>query len=225
MSCEHVDGLISGLLDNRLSPAEREDVLRHLEGCRACRQQAETYSAVRSSLRAMASVPVPPRLAAQLRINASKHRARLLSGGRFPEWLSSVASGMRLSVDNLMRPLAVPFAGGVFSALLLFSSLVPTLAFQRDHRNDVPIMLFTEPALEEIGQSHLNDEDTVVEVLVDERGRVSDYATPTGKLTKEMERDLLFYRFTPATAFGYPTWGRVTVTFRRSGGGHIVVRG
>jgi hypothetical protein len=132
----------------------------------------------------------------------------------------------RLTLDNLMRPLALPFAGGVLSAFVLFSSLMPTFAFQRDYRNDVPIALFTDPALEEIGHSHLSVDDTVLHMTIDERGRVSDVVSPQGKLTPEMENDLLFYRFAPATAFGQPTWGRVTVTFRRSASGsHIVVRG
>jgi len=62
--------------------------------------------------------------------------------------------------------------------------------------------------------------------VIDERGRVMDSSIPQGKLSPEMVNDLLFYRFAPATAFGVPTWGRVTVTFRRvADGNRIVVRG
>jgi hypothetical protein len=226
MSCEHVHELMSGLLDRRLDAETRGVVLEHMAECRLCQDRFTAYQRLRDSLRAMNSIPVPPRLAAQLQIAASKERARRIlrqtAGGWFGQWWRWA----RLAMDNMMRPLALPFAGGVFSALVLFSSLMPTLAFHKDFSNDVPIALFTDPSLEEIGHSHLSQDDTVLHLTIDERGRVSDVVSSGGKLTPEMENDLLFYRFTPATAFGYPIWGKATVTFRRvAGGSHIVVRG
>jgi hypothetical protein len=174
----------------------------------------------------MNRVPVPARLAAQLQIAASKDRQRRLARRGFVEMVRHWGGYVALTIDNMMRPMALPFAGGLLSAVVLFSSLVPTFAIQRDYRNDVPISLFTDPALEEVGHSHWTGDDTVLHLTIDERGRVTDVVSSQGKLTPEMENDLLFYRFAPATAFGYPTWGRVTVTFRRSAGGsHIVVRG
>jgi len=226
MSCDQVGALISELLDRRLGVDERGDVLQHLAECRKCRGRFEAFERVRSGLCSMRSVSVPARLSAQLRIAASKERVRVLSRGSLRLWMRHWGECARLAMDNLMRPLAVPFAGGILSALVLFSSLVPSLAFQRDYRNDVPTMLFTDPALEEVGHSHLSADETVLELIIDERGRVTDYAIPQGKLSPEMVNDLLFYRFAPATAFGVPTWGRVTVTFRRiADGSRIVVRG
>lgn len=226
MRCEHVQELISRLLDRGLDAETRGSILEHLADCRQCEDRFTAYTRMKASLRAMNSVPVPARLSAQLRIAASKERQRRLSRRSVGDVLRYWRDSARLTLDNLMRPLALPFAGGVLSAFVLFSSLMPTFAFQRDYRNDVPIALFTDPALEEIGHSHLSVDDTVLHMTIDERGRVSDVVSPQGKLTPEMENDLLFYRFAPATAFGQPTWGRVTVTFRRSASGsHIVVRG
>lgn len=226
MRCEHVLELISQLLDRRLDAATRGDVLDHLAACRQCQERFTAYERMRANLRAMGSVPVPARLAAQLQITASKERQRHLSRRNLAQTLRHWGGYVRLSMDNLMRPLALPFAGGLLSAVVLFSSLMPTFAIQRDYRNDVPIALFTDPALEELGHSHWTNADTVLRLTIDERGRVTDVVSSEGKLTPEMENDLLLWKFTPATAFGYPTWGRVTVTFRRSGSGnHIVVRG
>jgi len=226
MRCEHVHELISQLLDRSLDPETRGNVLEHLAACRDCQDRFTAYERVQANLRAMNSVPVPARLAAQLQITASKERVRRASRRNLGQMVRHWTGSMRLNMDNLMRPLALPFAGGVLSAVVLFSSLMPTFAFQRDYRNDVPISLFTDPALEEIGHSHLSAGDTVLHLTIDERGRVTDVISSAGKLTPEMENDLLFYRFAPATAFGQPTWGRVTVTFRRSAtGSHIVVRG
>jgi len=226
MRCEHVHELISELLDRRLDAETRGDVLGHLAGCRQCQERFSAFERVRAELRAMNAVPVPARLSAELQIAASKDRQRRLARRGFADLARHWAGYARLSIDNLMRPLAVPFAGGVLSALVLFSSLMPSFAIQRNYRNDVPISLFTDPALEEVGHSHWNSDDTVLHLTIDERGRVTDVISSQGKLTPEMENDLLFYKFAPATAFGQPTWGRVTVTFRRSAGGsHIVVRG
>jgi len=226
MSCEHVHELISGLLDRRLDAETRGVVLGHLADCRPCQDRFAAYERVRANLRTMNSVPVPTRLTAQLQIAASKERVRRLSRMGGWGWVRHWTDYARLAMDNLMRPVAVPLAGGVFSALLLFSSLMPTLAFHKDFSNDVPISLFTDPALEEIGHSHPTADDTVLHLTIDERGRVSDVVSSQGKLTPEMENDLLFYRFAPATAFGYPTWGKATVTFRRlTSGSHIIVRG
>jgi len=226
MSCDQVGALISELLDRRIGVDQRGDVLQHLAECRRCRKRFEAFERVRAGLRTMQSVSVPARLSAQLRIVASKERARTLSRGSFAQWMRHCGESARLTIDNLMRPLALPFAGGVLSAFVLFSSLVPSLAFQRDYRNDVPTMLFTDPALEEVGYSHLSADETVLVLVIDERGRVMDSSIPQGKLTPEMVNDLLFYRFAPATAFGVPTWGRVIVTFRRvADGSRIVVKG
>jgi hypothetical protein len=226
MSCEHVHELISGLLDRRLDAETRGVVLGHLAECRPCQDRFTAYQRMSASLRALNEIPVPPRLAAQLQIAASKDRSRRVARRTAGGWVGQWLSWARLGMDNMMRPLALPFAGGVFSALVLFSSLMPTLAFHKDFRNDVPISLFTDPALEEIGHSHVSTDDTVLHLTIDDRGRVSDVVSSQGKLTPEMENDLLFYRFAPATAFGQPTWGKATVTFRRlSTGSHIVVRG
>jgi len=151
MSCDQVGALISELLDRRIAVDQRGDVLQHLAECRTCRGRFEAFERVRAGFSSMRSVPVPARLSAQLRIAASKERLRVVSRGSFAQWMQHWGESARLTIDNLMRPLAVPFAGGVLSAFVLFSSLVPSLAFQRDYRNDVPIMLFTDPALEEVG--------------------------------------------------------------------------
>jgi len=226
MSCDNVQPLISQFLDQRLAGEKRETVVHHLAVCPGCAARADSMNEMRAALRRMQSVQVPSRLAAELRLAASQERIRQLSrrtlGDRLRGWLGYI----RITVDDLMRPLALPFAGGVFSAFLLFSALVPTLAFQRNPGLDVPIALFTDPALEEIGNWRVPQVETVLELTVAERGRVTDYSATQGNLTPEMVNDLLFYRFTPATAFGQPTWGKVIVTFRRSSGAsHIVVRG
>jgi hypothetical protein len=178
-------------------------------------------------LRRLSGVPVPPALAARLQVAASYERARLLTRRNIGIWTRHMAGRCRLMIDNLMRPVALPFAGGLLSALVLFSMLVPTLVFERSVRNDVPItFLFTGASLEEITPFALSEHETVLELTIDERGRVTDYSVRRGVLTPDMVNVLLFSRFTPATAFGQPTWGKFKVTFRRTQNtSDIVVRG
>ena len=60
----------------------------------------------------------------------------------------------------------------------------------------------------------------MVEVQVDEQGRMVDYNVLEGQMTGDFGNLLLFATFTPATVFLQPTSGKVVI--RRS---RIVVKG
>ena len=88
-------------------------------------------------LRGISPLVPPPMLSTSLRVLASRELSRRSSKG----WLDRV----RLFADNLARPLALPFAGGVFSAVILFSMwLVPTYPMRAASGFDVPTVLTTE---------------------------------------------------------------------------------
>lgn len=217
MSCENVRELISSFLDGKVAAGERENVVAHIESCRECEARFEAMQSLRVELRKMSQPAMPAHLAESLRVLASQECVRQLSRVSLSARARLWAVRMQLAFDNLMRPLALPFAGGVLSALVMFAMLVPTLAFPHNFRNDVPLwMLYTNPALEEMSQVDASDE-TVVELTIDERGSVQAYTVKQGQLTPEMENKLMmFSRFAPATLFGQPTWGKALVSFRRS---------
>jgi hypothetical protein len=151
---------------------------------------------------------------------ASQERSRLLAR-KHP--FRRFAGQFHLWVENLMRPLAIPLAGGLISAMLLFSMLMPTFAFQRNLGNDVQVALFTEPTVKDQNPFALPDEDFVIEVLVDGQGRMIDYAVIQGpsliknnELRRAIENKLLFMEFTPATAWGAPRFGKILVSLHRS---------
>jgi hypothetical protein len=223
MSCDDKQEMVSALLDRRVTAREEESVLAHLESCRQCGAEFESMRELRGALRQLDKPELPVRLLEGLRVLALNERLRRLShvglSARAHRW----AERMQLVFENLMRPMALPFAGGVLSALVMFAILVPSLAFPHNFRNDVPLWrLYTDPALEEMNPVDAGDE-MVVEVTIDERGRVQGYVVTQGRMTPEIENNLvLFSRFAPATVFGQPTWGRVLVSFRRS---QISVRG
>jgi hypothetical protein len=178
---------------------------------------------LRGALRQLDKPELPARLLDGLRMLALNERLRRLShmglSARAHRW----AGRLQLVFENLMRPMALPFAGGLLSALVMFAMLVPSLAFPHNFRNDVPLwVLHNDPALQETNQADAGDE-IVVEVAIDERGRVQGYTVTQGQMTPEIKNTLVLYlRFAPATVFGQPTWSRVLVSFHRS---QISVRG
>src|SRR5579864_3829715 len=78
--------------------------------------------------------PVPPaELTTSLRVLASRELSRRQGWS----WIER----LRLVADNLMLPLALPLAGGVFSTVVLFSMwLVPTYPMRGVSTFDVPTM-------------------------------------------------------------------------------------
>jgi hypothetical protein len=220
MNCRNVQSSLSAHLDGFLSGERRRGILSHLDGCRGCRSQLAQMARVRAALRGLPVNAPPENLGIALHVLASKERARVLARQRR---LERVAERMRLWADNLMRPLALPFAGGLVSAILLFSMLLPTFALHRVTGGDIPVALFTEPSIKaqmEVGGFD-NGPDFVVEVIVDNQGWMVDYNLPKGskvadnpELRRALENKLLFTQFRPATMFGQPTYGKVYVSFQ-----------
>lgn len=195
-------------------------MLEHLAGCPDCEVQFRELARVRDAVGKMPAVAPPARLSSVLRVMASQERSRLLAR-KHP--FRRFAEQFHLWVENLMRPLAIPLAGGLISAMLLFSMLMPTFAFQRNLSNDVQVGLFTEPTVKDQNPFALPEEDFVVEILVDGQGRMIDYAVTQGpslvknnELRSAIENKLLFMEFTPATAWGAPRFGKIRLSLHRS---------
>ncbi len=166
----------------------------------------------------------PPDLASSLRVIASRERRRMVYG-RGP----ALADRLRLFFNNLMRPLALPFAGGVFSAVALFSMcLVPMYPVRGSSAFDVPTGLTTEVALDKTAPIAANTGDVIVDVTVDAYGRMVDYKIVSGNaardesLRRSIEGTLLRTTFIPATALGQPVEGRMRLSLCTI---HIDVKG
>lgn len=232
MSCENVQELISPLLDRRVSAGEQENVLAHLESCRECSAQLESMQKVREALRDMDRTPVPDVLTAKLRVIASHERERRVSRAtlsrRSQYWLDRA----RLCFDNLMRPVFLPLAGGLFSATVIFSVLVPSLSAQHE---DADGALFTDPYGQvvvlgsggayspeatadlpriEPTYSDIPDDANVVWLAIGENGKVLDYSVVKGRLTPDMQSIIMISKFSPATFLGVPTPGLVKMVQR-----------
>ncbi len=226
MSCQTVRKSVSAFLDQGVAGKERTRVAQHLAECRECATYLDQLSQLRQGLQSLPVAPVPWRLRTQLQIVASRERARWNSTKTLPLAWGNLTSNIKLAVDNLMRPLALPLTGGLVSAVLLFSLLVPTLGFRPVVGKDVPIGFYTAATLVEVAPIGVNSDETVVELFVDAKGQATDYSVQRGEVSPALQADLnqmmFFSRFTPATWFGQPTNGKVLVSWRRV---HYVVRG
>lgn len=221
MSCQLVQESISRYLDNRLTEPERRSVALHLAVCRECEALHGRTAQVRESLRSLPAAAAPKRLVTDLRVLASKEIVRRRHMGSLSARLRFWAESARLVVDNLMRPLALPFAGGLVSALFSFAMLMPNLGFLRSAANDRPTALYTEASLENVADfGSKSSEDTLLEVQIDGQGRMINYSVLQGPMNSDVGNFLLFTTYTPATMFLQPTSSRIVI--RRS---RIVVKG
>jgi len=212
MSCENEQQLISSLLDRRIAGPERENALAHIVSCQTCETAYESMQKMRLSLGKLNAAPVPAELRASLRDMAASERLRRISlttqKTRTARWSDTV----HLWFENLMRPMALPFAGGVLSALFLFAAWVPSMAAPRIS-GDVPTPIMTAPSLDRFQFSPTDKGgNAVVTLLIDPRGKVMDCQVTGGELSPELINMILFYQYTPAKVLGHDTWG--TLVFR-----------
>src|SRR5262245_39859818 len=146
MSCKNVQERISLLLDRRLDAVGRDSVLAHLEKCRSCASELAAMQDLRSTMRAMPAPKVPAELTARLRVAASHHRAMVAQRRDLRARVVHLGMRVRLAFDNMMRPVVMPLAGGVFSSFACFIFLLPSLSFRHDFGLEPPIFR-SEPAI------------------------------------------------------------------------------
>jgi hypothetical protein len=172
-------------------------------------------------MRALRSLPArlgtPDGLTTALRVLASRERQRVIERQNPADMWMAWMDRLNLAIRNLMRPLALPVAGGVFSAVALFSTwVVPTYPIRAATGVDVPTILFTAAALKGTAPVGVSGAAVVVDIIVDQQGRMVDYTVVHGNevllnrnVRRNLESFLLFAKFEPATAFGKPMKGRM----------------
>jgi hypothetical protein len=230
MECLKVRRKASAYADNALSQEERREMRQHMQDCQVCARESERYQRFREALRSLPRRVPPSDLTVRLRVAASQARTRTADGAS--PW-TRARDRFQLALSNLMRPLALPLAGGLCAALVLFSALVPTFTAtfainKTDALVDVPTMLTTEPSLKYMAPIAFAEADAVVDLNIDDQGRIVNYSIvsapgQTEQLRRRIENNLLFTEFWPATAFGKPISGTVRISFHNSS--HVEVKG
>jgi len=203
----------------------RNPVSFHLDACRDCQIHGAEVRSLRSGLKHLPRVHVPPILNTRLQILASRERARLWARRDFDAFVRELASVARLFFDNLLKPFAVPAAGGILASFLCFGVIVSTLHVVPDWENDIPLGLFSEIMIDEPSPFSCNGRDVMVQLTVDSGGQVTDYALPQDR--NPLPDELLeignlvrFTSFTPAKRFGQPISSKRLFLIR-----HISIKG
>jgi hypothetical protein len=228
ISCSTAANHVSAYLDGLLPDAAQKQMDTHLNGCDPCDEKLRQMRQLRSTLRRMPARVPPPSLHTRLRVVASRELVRQKARASFPAMWADWRTSFRLWSQNLMRPLAIPTAGGFLSAVVLFCLLPigmisPSLALSVATITDVPTALYTDATVKSISPVGFTDEDVVVELTIDDQGRILSYTIPDCPhsvkcpgLRRNIESSLLFTQFTPATTFGQPMSGKVRLSFRNS---------
>lgn len=182
--------------------------------------------AIARALRGLRRKTPPPEVRAAVRNAVTRERQRVTGSSLL--W----SDRARLLFENMARPLALPFAGGIFSTVLLFSAIAPFYPVHASNEFDVPIppsrrsratvltcgptVLKTAPILAYSGG------DVVVDVTVDGQGHMIDYMIVSGNANKSdaLRRDigavLLLTEFNPAMTMGQPVAGKVRLSLSAS---------
>ena len=225
MSCRSTRSLITAYVEGQLDPARRWLVRRHLLACTACYGDYERSEAVGDLVERVGPRAVPADLRVRIMSAVSPQSVR----DHWPRW--------KVGFSNLMRPIAVPAAGGLLSAVVLFGILMSGLAASGPGLNsDIPITYFattgvTDPSLRSPPPFGI-DKNVVVEAFVDGRGAVYDFrvvrlpATHPAdhtKLKSDLAHVLLTATFDPATIWGQPVPGKMLISFQAPT--QVIVRG
>lgn len=208
---------LTAYIDGELGPLSSWVMRRHLtyspelydeyEG----RESVESLSAL---MRHLAAAQPPAHLGTRIRLAVSRE-----SSPRF--W-----ARWRVHLDNLMRPLAVPAAGGVLAAVMSFLTLMGSVGITpRMFAEDVPLAFFNKAfvAMPEMSvpTPFLVTEETLVLAFIDGEGAVYDFRVisndgrrPNAKLAAELASALVTLRFEPAMNFGRAVPGTMLITLR-----------
>lgn len=224
MECFNSTRAISAIIDGTESEQNLRDITEHVDTCVVCSDAVHQYRRVRHELRKL-PVPQPSAdLQSALREIASHDCARRVAwlkiANAFAAWRLRVGFMLR----DMMQPMALPVAGGVISALMLFGALTPNMCVDvHPVGNDVPTVLFTNASVKDAYWPVIGDTDIVVDLTIDESGRLTDYSVVSGTpmlrdeaMRRRFESALLLTQFTPATSFGTPMSGKVRVSFHTS---------
>ena len=171
-----------------------------------------------SMLRRMPPRVEPAELNTSLRVIASRERQRRIEGCGVGQVCASWLRRTRLSLQDVLRPLALPATGGVFSAVVLFSMwVVPTYPLRAKMAIDIPTQLTTRVQVQQSVTAALSA-SVLVDVDVDDQGHLLGYQIVSGAdvvadplMRRRMETALWFTTFTPATGFGMPMAGKTRV--------------
>lgn len=222
MKCAEAKQMFSPYLDGAVSGAEMHALRRHLSACSHCDREYALLRQTQELVSKIGRPKVPADLALKLRVAISRE----VAATKRP-----LFEGLLVRLENALHAFMVPATAGMIAAVAIFGFVIGSTLPQLQARdiNDVPLMLYTGPELEESSFAYtlnsVSDDSLVIEAYVDANGRVQDYriisdSDSSQRLLPEVKRMLIFTTFRPAMSMGRPTPGHAVLSFSK-----ISVRG
>jgi anti-sigma factor RsiW len=190
---------LSAYRNHSLPQKEFRELWNHLYHCGECREELNSYEELGDMLRRVPAPAVPADLEFRVRLRLSQERYYQ----QRPGWLPTLF--------ETWKHLALPGATGLLSAMVLLvifaSHVTPAV---RAGSGDVLLDLRTSARIRDSHVLDLDSEsgDMVVQLLIDQQGRVADYSILAGNYTpadvRKLRSNLLFAVFDPARVFGTP---------------------
>jgi hypothetical protein len=217
MKCAEAKLMFSPYVDGAVTGTQMHSLSRHLQSCSDCNRE---YALLRRTQEMLATVK-RPKAPADLQLKLRLAISREVALARH-----SRLQGFFLRLENVMRAFMVPATAGLVVAVFIFAFVIGATMpeLQARNTNDVPLMLYTGPELQESSfattVSAVNDDSLVIEAIVDANGRVQDYrilsdSDNSQKLLPEVKRMLIFTTFRPAMSMGRPTASRAVLSFAK----------
>ena len=225
LNCKAVRGSLWDYTSGSIDEAIRQDIDAHLDQCNDCVLHRGEVRSLRSGLRHLPAMNVPELLSTRLRVLASRDRSRRLIRRDFASWMGEQKLRAQLFFDNLLRPFAVPAAGGILASCLCFGIVAYNLPVTVDWENDLPVGVSTEVAIDEVSPFSCNGKDVSVQLSVDSGGNVTDYELLPGTSASPEEMQeignlVLYSTFSPAVRMGRRVAGKRVFTIK-----HISIKG
>ena len=186
----------------------------HLNECSACRGDYAALRQTQMLLSRVGRAQAPEDLSLKVRLAISREAARR----REP-----VFGNLGLRVANALRAFMVPATAGVVATLIIFG-LMGFITPVQANTNDVPLLLSTNPELQQTGFNTglglVTEDSIVIEAYVDANGRVQDYRILSDpehvkELPHPVKNMLIFTTFRPATLMGSPRPGTAILSFSK----------
>jgi len=214
MTCAQVQSLLSSYLDGAVTGRQMFALGEHLNECSACRGDYAALRQTQMLLSRVGRAQAPEDLSLKVRLAISREAARR----REP-----VFGNLGLRVANALRAFMVPATAGVVATLIIFG-LMGFITPVQANTNDVPLLLSTNPELQQTGFNTglglVTEDSIVIEAYVDANGRVQDYRILSDpehvkELPHPVKNMLIFTTFRPATLMGSPRPGTAILSFSK----------
>ena len=142
MKCAEAKQMFSPYLDGAVSGTEMHALREHLSGCSHCDREYALLRQTQELVFKIGRRKPPADLALKLRVAISREAA----AAKRPAF-----QGLRVRLENAMHAFMVPATAGTIAAIAIFGFVMGlTLpALQARNIDDVPLMLYTGPELEE----------------------------------------------------------------------------